>query len=117
MEFAPAVVMPVVVRTAREPKTAVELVVGGVGLSVAVPRTVEVVLSVQVTVPVGFRVPGPAPDSPVIVKVSWTLLALAILEELVVSAPASGVGVMVTVTGVALAAPKLESPEYEAPST
>src|ERR1700748_1752515 len=112
MECAPASARRVVARTAREPKTAVELVVGGVGLSVAVPRTVDVVLSVKVTVPVGFSVPGPAPELPVTVKVSWTLLPLAMLEELVASAPACVTGVMVTVTGVALAAPKLESPGY-----
>jgi hypothetical protein len=51
MEFAPLAVMPAVLRTAVAVKVAV-------GLTVAVPNVVLVVVSVKVTVPVGPDNPG-----------------------------------------------------------
>src|ERR1035438_5564419 len=89
-----------------------------VGTTLAVPSTVDVVVSVKVTVPVGPELPVPEPVRevrPPNVAVSWSAK-----PEVINVAPAANVtvgvrGVTVTETGVAVAAPKVASPEYDAP--
>src|SRR5664280_3730963 len=89
-----------------------------VGTTVPVPRTVDVVVSVKVTVPAGPELPVPEPVrevSPPNVAVSWSAK-----PEVISVAPAASVtvgvnGVTVMETGVAVAAPKVASPEYDAP--
>ena len=91
-----------------------------VGTTLAVPRTVEVVVSVKVTVPVGPEDCGEMPVSAVTVAnvaVNWSAN-----PELISVAPAARVGVRlngvtVIVTGVAVAGLKVASPEYDAPMT
>ena len=89
-----------------------------VGTTLAVPSTVDVVVSVKVTVPVGPELPDPDPVRevrPPNVAVNWSAN-----PEVIRVAPAANVtvganGVTVMETGVAVAAPKVASPEYDAP--
>ena len=103
IELAPEVVIALVVRTARAAPTVV--VTNG-----AVPSTVDVVVSVKVTVPEGESVPGPAPEMPAVVSVSWTEAPEEIAVALVARVAVTVAGVIVTVVVGAVAALKLPSP-------
>jgi hypothetical protein len=112
MEFAPLPVMLVVVSDVFAPNVKVLPLKLTVGLTVAVPRTVEVVVSVKVTEPVG-------PEEVLVVPVNAEVVKVAVSGTLwpavMKVAPAARAGVTVNGATVmvteAVAGLKVLSPE------